>query len=500
MLTSFLQAQEIVNQCTPQDQPRPVVNKPWVYRFRVDHPELFLRTAVYLDIRRLQASTYSNLQPFYERLYSLDPFNPFCPELIYNLDETSINPNKHRKRYVFGLKGTPVSSRTILPRMPNATLLFIICADGTYLDPHLIWYRKTPDPEVTRLKAYHINVWYSHGGWMKRKLFRRMMLKVILPSLVQRRELLNKTAHPIVIILDAHSSRKSKKVIKYCIDHNIILICIPAHSSHLTQPLDRSSNGVFKVSVSMEIEEALKTKEQKQLTPKEFRDILVNTLPACVRKAMRDSVIIGGFKAAGMTGIESRDSFLATLARSISSPTLASGTNHRKKETIQLSGKILTSEINLDLLTDSSNGQDEETESSVVLEYSKDVWMAEMKRIQKESGKKENLPSISTILTNLRGAVQSSSISEPEELDTSHESETFPTLEKKPKITIYIEHPPASDDVSSASDISSSSSSSDSSDETTPSSPSQKPKQNTNTETKPRLTSLKVIHDDDSDS
>ena len=472
----------------------------WVYKFKQDYPDLFLKRPLYMDIRRLEAGTYDNLQPFYERLYSLEPFSTYCPELIYNLDETSINPNKQNARKVFGLKGRPVCSRTILPRMPNATLLFTICADGTYLSPHLIWYRKTPDPEVERLKAYNIHVWYSHGGWMKKKLFRKMMLKVILPTLVQRRELLNKSALPIVIILDGHSSRKSKKVIEYCIAHNIILVCIPAHSSHLTQPLDRSSNGVFKVTISMEIIDALKTKIRKQLTPSEFRDILLQAIPSAVRKAMGDTVVIGGFKAAGMSGIASRDSFLEKLPRSTSQPTLATSTRKQKKETVRISGKILTTDINLDLLSDSSSDLDEETDSDLLLRYSKDVWMPEMKRLQNKAGKKEALPTIPTIVRTLRTLVETPCESSVGETTDSHDSEPDPKLEKKPKRTLFNKQPSLLDCTSPSSTSSSSSSSSESSDETAHPDPSPKPERKRKPETKPRITSQQILHDDNTDS
>ena len=46
--------------------------------------------------------------------------------------------------------------------------------------------------------------------------------------------------------LDGHSSRLSARALEALMDHNIVAVTIPAHSSHVLQPLDREGNGVFK--------------------------------------------------------------------------------------------------------------------------------------------------------------------------------------------------------------------------------------------------------------
>lgn len=47
----------------------------------------------------------------------------------------------------------------------------------------------------------------------------------------------------IVLIFDGHSSHISMRTIDEALKNDIILLCLPAHSSHLLQPLDV---GVFK--------------------------------------------------------------------------------------------------------------------------------------------------------------------------------------------------------------------------------------------------------------
>ena len=41
-----------------------------------------------------------------------------------------------------------------------------------------------------------------------------------------------------LLILDGHASHVTTKVIRFCVDHKIILLCLPPHTTHLLQPLD----------------------------------------------------------------------------------------------------------------------------------------------------------------------------------------------------------------------------------------------------------------------
>jgi DDE superfamily endonuclease len=43
---------------------------------------------------------------------------------------------------------------------------------------------------------------------------------------------------PRILIMDGHSSYISTEALKFCIASNIIVLCLPAHSTHITQPLD----------------------------------------------------------------------------------------------------------------------------------------------------------------------------------------------------------------------------------------------------------------------
>jgi len=61
-----------------------------------------------------------------------------------------------------------------------------------------------------------------------------------------------------LLICDGHESHVSPKFVSFCIDHNIELVLLVPHSSHLTQPLDVGVFGPLKSAVSRALDQLLR--------------------------------------------------------------------------------------------------------------------------------------------------------------------------------------------------------------------------------------------------
>src|SRR5438270_13719636 len=61
-----------------------------------------------------------------------------------------------------------------------------------------------------------------------------------------------------MLVLDGHKSYESVAFEEYCKAYNIITLGLPAHSSHLTQPLDVGCFSVLKRAYSRQIEDFIK--------------------------------------------------------------------------------------------------------------------------------------------------------------------------------------------------------------------------------------------------
>ena len=61
-----------------------------------------------------------------------------------------------------------------------------------------------------------------------------------------------------MIVLDGYKSYVLVQFEEYCQANNIITLCLPAHSSYLTQPLDVGCFSVLKCAYGRELEDLIK--------------------------------------------------------------------------------------------------------------------------------------------------------------------------------------------------------------------------------------------------
>ena len=71
----------------------------------------------------------------------------------------------------------------------------------------------------------------TESGWIDENCFYDYLLKLFTPG---TRHLLR----PLLLILDNHSTHLSIKTAKLAIQHNIHILCLPSHATHMLQPLD----------------------------------------------------------------------------------------------------------------------------------------------------------------------------------------------------------------------------------------------------------------------
>jgi hypothetical protein len=60
-----------------------------------------------------------------------------------------------------------------------------------------------------------------------------------------------------LLILDGHGSHINAQFDQYCLDHSIVVLCMPAHSSHLLQPLDVGCFAALKRSYGRQVEQKM---------------------------------------------------------------------------------------------------------------------------------------------------------------------------------------------------------------------------------------------------
>src|SRR6266480_3308906 len=98
-----------------------------------------------------------------------------------------------------------------------------------------------------------------------------------------------------VLICDGHGSHVTADFIRHCREHNIVLLILPPHSSHLTQPLDVAVFGPLKKAMAAELQHIIHT-EVLRIQKAECMNAYVRARA----RAFSSSNILSAFSGAGL--------------------------------------------------------------------------------------------------------------------------------------------------------------------------------------------------------
>src|ERR1700722_654656 len=118
-----------------------------------------------------------------------------------------------------------------------------------------------------------------------------------------------------LLVLDGHKSHYSDEFEEYCKEHNIITLCMPAHSSHILQPLDVGCFSPLKKAYSRQIEDMMRA-HIVYITKDDF----FPAFHAAFNIAMTESNIRGGFQGARLLPFDP-ESVISTLDLKLKTPT-----------------------------------------------------------------------------------------------------------------------------------------------------------------------------------
>src|SRR5271170_2911375 len=140
-------------------------------------------------------------------------------------------------------------------RQEWVTVVECICADGSIIPPLVIFKAKNLSRQWIPASIHgnwrfncNSKGWTSndHGlDWLKRCFDPETRVKA--------------AGEYRLLICDGHDSHITAEFIAHCMDNKILLMILPPHSSHLTQPLDVGVFGALKKHMAAEIEPLMRT-------------------------------------------------------------------------------------------------------------------------------------------------------------------------------------------------------------------------------------------------
>lgn len=273
----------------PSIFPNDVPGRRWWSGFLKRNPEIAMRKPQSLQIARAKAGSpdvidhwfFSILKPLLEKTGLEDH-----PERIFNADETSFCLCGRPQR-IIARKGAKAPQYVVGGTgKENITVQGCISGDGKLLPPYILYTGQRLMFDNTQGGPVGTRYGVSERGWMTEINFLDWMKNLFIPSLPDER--------PVLLIIDGHKSHIQYEVLKLAVENNIEIAKLPAHSTHLLQPLDVS---VFKPLKEAYDKEAhnLFLSQRRYITKRDFPTLLSKTW-----KTFKPTTAINGFKKTGI--------------------------------------------------------------------------------------------------------------------------------------------------------------------------------------------------------
>lgn len=262
----------------------------WLNLFLLRHPDLSVRKAEGVSVARAEGMSRKKVLAYFQLLHViLEENNLFeSPGSIYNMDETGLQLN-NKVGYVIAQKGSKDVS-TITSGEKGETITVIACcnAEGIFLPPACVFKGKYKKDEfqdgMPNGSVIYMN---QKSAYVNSDIFLLWLKDHFLPR---------KGVGKALLIVDGHTSHCSAEVLQLAERNDIILLCLPSHTTHYLQPLDR---GVFK-SLKSAFNKAcylfMKTNPSRKITRLQFGRLLAE---AWTKAATNDNAV-SSFRATGI--------------------------------------------------------------------------------------------------------------------------------------------------------------------------------------------------------
>ena len=291
--------------------PVQTVSENWVTNFVKRQSELSTRFSRRYNYERAKCEDPKIIQEWFNCVQRTILQYGIDPDDIYNFDETG---------FAMGLTATAkvitrseYYGRRSLLQPGNrewVTAIEAISASGWALPPCIIfkgkvfiegWFDNVPGDWLFEV---------SPNGWTSDEIGLQWLQKLFIPSTITRTK-----GKYRLLILDGHGSHLTPKFDEICSQNDIIPICMPAHSSHLLQPLDIGCFAVLKRSYGQLVE----TKMRLGINHIDKLDFL-EAYPHARIEAFKSNTIKNSFTAAGLVPFDP-DRVLSKLNIRLRTPT-----------------------------------------------------------------------------------------------------------------------------------------------------------------------------------
>ena len=157
----------------------------------------------------------------------------------------------------------------------------------------VIFEGKRLNPEWTKGEVPCTLYGMSDKRWMDMELFSYWLKDLFLPSIPP--------ARPVLLLLDGHSSHYEPETIRYAASQDVVVLCLPPHTTHVSQPLDVSFFKPLKSYWSEVCHRYIQDNPGRVVTKYQFSSLFSRAW----YRAIRPETIVNGFRKVGVCPFDS---------------------------------------------------------------------------------------------------------------------------------------------------------------------------------------------------
>ena len=261
----------------------------WWHNFKKRNPSLRLRCGDSTATVRMAAVNPENINDYFDLLQEIFDEYDFHehPEAIYNMDETGM-PLEPRPPKIIAQKGQKKIRYQTSGQKQQITVIGCGSATGQAIPPFIIFAAKQVNYLWTKNEVPGSRFAVSDKGWIDQGLFFYFLTEHFMTNAVSHR--------PLLLLLDGHSTHFEPKSLQFARDNNIIIFCLPPHTTHVCQPLDCSLFRPLKEHWKQECHKFYQKNPGRVISKFNFCSIFRPTW----LKAITPTNIVAGFRKAGV--------------------------------------------------------------------------------------------------------------------------------------------------------------------------------------------------------
>lgn len=213
-------------------------SRSWINQLVADSKGFHLVDATPLENERIDVKVddlRENHQKLSQKLLTLDP------RFIVNIDECGWGKKiSHGKKRVVSLNSVNTNYRERADE-GHITMIPVSWANGDFSRTMVVIQTKSIERELVPFglpDGPNVYVAASQKGYITQELFIKLIDKILIPDLNNRRTKFNMPNSKCLLIVDGATQHQSEDITKALEKANIELHFLVPHSSHLTQPLD----------------------------------------------------------------------------------------------------------------------------------------------------------------------------------------------------------------------------------------------------------------------